>query len=222
MAIVNLLSLREQVYNYLRDQMHKGHIMPDVMLNLNEISKILGVSKTPLRDALIRLEAEGFVAIYPRKGVSVNQLTLHDIHDIYQIIGAIEGEVLREIFGSIKKRHIDKLRSLNAEMRNVLHRQKYYEYYTLNLDFHNVFLQLSKNTSLDRTLMPLKQRLYDFQFRPYVHAWEDRNCKEHDQIIESIEQGRQEEAIHLLRDVHWSYSVQEEFIRQFYQASGPV
>ena len=77
----------------------------------------------------------------------------------------------------------------------MLHRQKYYEYYTLNLDFHNVFLQLSKNTSLDRTLMPLKQRLYDFQFRPYVHAWEDRNCKEHDQIIESIEQGRQEEAI---------------------------
>ena len=74
MAILNVKSLREQVYEYIRDQMMTGHILPNTTLNLNQISDHLGISKTPLRDALIRLEVEGFVTIMPRRGVVVNAL----------------------------------------------------------------------------------------------------------------------------------------------------
>ena len=62
---LTLKSLREQVYDYLRVQMNDGKIRPGLFLNLNEISQELGMSRTPLRDALFQLESEGFVKIYP-------------------------------------------------------------------------------------------------------------------------------------------------------------
>ena len=58
-------SLNDQVYDYLRRQMNKGALIPGSTINIGEIAKQLGISKTPLRDALIHLELEGFVSILP-------------------------------------------------------------------------------------------------------------------------------------------------------------
>lgn len=215
-TILNLKSLREQVYEYIRDEMYVGNILPNTVLNLSQISDHLGVSKTPLRDALIRLETEGFVTILPRRGVMVNVLSLEDVHNFYQIIGALEGEVLKTVFPRLTERHIVQLRELNGEMKQAIGAGNFDAYYRLNIQFHDVFLNLSPNRSIRPLLMPLKQRLYDFQRRPYVKDWEFRNTDEHSQLIDAIEQGDIAEAVRLLRDVHWSYSVQESFIRAFH------
>ncbi len=87
----NLKSLREQVYEYLKIQLNEGKLEHGAFLNLNAISAEMGISKTPLRDALFQLEAEGFVTIYPRRGVKVNVLSLEKIRNIYQILGGLEG-----------------------------------------------------------------------------------------------------------------------------------
>ncbi|MGB5881972.1 MAG: GntR family transcriptional regulator, partial [Thermoanaerobaculia bacterium] len=63
LEILNLKSLREQVYDYLREAMNRGDLAPGATLDLNAISRRLGVSRTPLRDALLQLETEGFVTI---------------------------------------------------------------------------------------------------------------------------------------------------------------
>ena len=63
-----LRSLREQVYQYLRTEMFNGRIIPGEYIRLNEMSERLGISKTPLRDAIIQLECERFVTILPRRG----------------------------------------------------------------------------------------------------------------------------------------------------------
>jgi DNA-binding GntR family transcriptional regulator len=76
--ILNLKSLKDQVYEYLREQMHRGEILPGSVINMDETARKLGVSKTPLRDALLQLEMEDFVSILPRRGVVVNVLTLQD------------------------------------------------------------------------------------------------------------------------------------------------
>jgi DNA-binding GntR family transcriptional regulator len=85
-----LRSLREQVYQYLRAEMQNGRITPGKYLRLNRMSEQLGISKTPLRDAIIRLECEGFVTILPRRGVLMNRMTLQDVKDAYEIVGALE------------------------------------------------------------------------------------------------------------------------------------
>ncbi|MFZ0611729.1 MAG: GntR family transcriptional regulator [Desulfobacterales bacterium] len=215
--MLNLQSLREQVYEYLRNEMHEGHILPDSILDLNMLSQRLRISKTPLRDALIKLEAEGFVTIMPRRGVVVNSLSLGDVKDFYQIIGAIEGEVVKEVFPRFETDHISAMRQLNADMRDALHTDAFDLYYKLNLAFHDTFLNLSDNKHLRKFIMPMKQRLYDFQQRPYVKKWEVNNCNEHDMFIDMIERGNCEGSVHCIRGIHWSFGIQEGYIREFYK-----
>src|SRR4030067_2273305 len=99
--ILNVKSLKEQVYDYIREQLRSGEIPPGAAINLDQTSRKLGVSRTPLRHALLQLESEGFVTIYPRRGVIVNFLSLQDIKNYYQIIGALESMAVLQAFDRI-------------------------------------------------------------------------------------------------------------------------
>jgi DNA-binding GntR family transcriptional regulator len=163
------------------------------------------------------MEVEGFVTILPRRGVTVNALTLEDVKNFYQICGALEGAVVASVFDLFNDSHIAVMRQLNRDMRMAAKHDEFAIYYKLNIQFHDVFLNLSDNPLIRPMLMPLKRRLYDFQRRPYVKEWELRNTQEHDQFIDSVEAGDLEDAVRMLRDVHWSFREQEDYIRAFHQ-----
>jgi len=213
---IQIQSLREQVYRYFRDEMQAGHLAPGAAINLNTMSRELGVSKTPLRDALIQLETEGFVTILPRRGVMVRPLSLEEIRDCYGIIGALEASVVQDIFDAIDSDAVRRLKRFNEDQRNAFADGDYNMYYQRNLDFHQIFLALSPNTTLLKIIAPMKQRLYDFPRQIYVADWEMRNMDEHDQFVAMIESGDAGGAARLMREIHWSYSAQEPYILKFY------
>ena len=219
-GILDVRSLREQVYEYIRAEMQMGRIVPGSFIKLNAISERLGISKTPLRDAMIQLECEGFVTILPRRGVVVNKLTLEEIKNVLEIVGALESAVIVSVFDQIKAAHLKQMKRLNQRMRAQLESDKFdrfdQEFYRLNIAFHDVFLNLSENKFLRQIIMPSKQRLYDFPRPSYIKKWELINCDEHDQFIEFIKTGEKEKAARLWRNAHWSFSAHEEFIREFY------
>ena len=215
--MLNTKSLREQVYEYLRDEIQNRNLLPGSTINLNNISQQLGISKTPLRDAVIQLEIEGFVTILPRRGVTVKKLTLQEIKDSYEIVGALEGSVILNEFEKISASHISQMEALNHEQKAALEKEDYENYYKLNLNFHNIFNTLSDNKALMHLITPFKQRLYDFPRRGYIKEWEMNNCEEHHQFIELVKKKDREGAARIMRDVHWSYAVQEKFILQFYE-----
>jgi DNA-binding GntR family transcriptional regulator len=220
--MLNTKSLREQVYEYLRDEISNRKLLPGATININEISRQLGISKTPLRDAIIQLEIEGFVTILPRRGVTVKKLTLQEIKDSYEIVGALEGSIILNNFDKIDRYHISRMEKLNTRQIKAVNRKEYDDYYKLNLEFHNVFLDLSENKSLKSIVRPYKQRLYDFPRRGYIEEWELNNCKEHDQFIGLIKKKDRAGASEFLRGVHWSFLVQEKYIRQFYINAGGI
>ena len=214
--VINQKSLREQVYDFLREELTRGKLIPGASVNLNAISQELGISKTPLRDALLQLDTEGFVTISPRRGVYVNRLTLDDIRNCYEIIGALETTAVLAAFDGIQPIHIEKLKLVNAALRTALKQEDWQAYYQENLLFHEIFLGLSYNTALKRIIVPMKQRLYDFPRRGYIKEWEQANCRDHDRLIEAFERQDREAAVRVWRDVHWSFHVQEPYIRRFY------
>ena len=221
----NLKSLREQVYEYLKIQLNEGKLEHGAFLNLNAISAEMGISKTPLRDALFQLEVEGFVTIYPRRGVKVNVLTLEKIRNIYQILGGLEGVVLVEVAVKFHDKDVELMDRLNQEMKIALENNDFNLFYSKNLDFHNAYLELSENSDLLRTVKILKERLYDFpRTKGFIKDWEVVSTGEHDQIVKLLEKGDFNGAADYIRDVHWSFSVQERFIRRYYfgLASQPV
>jgi DNA-binding GntR family transcriptional regulator len=216
-----LRSLREQVYQYLRDEMHAGSIVPGEYIRLNEMSDRLGISKTPLRDAVIQLECEGFVTILPRRGVLMNRLRLKDVKDAYDVVGALEAAVVMDVCGRLDSGRLDSMTAVNAAMKALIARDDfdshYADFFGLNVDFHNRFLDLSDNRQIKKIVLPFKQRLYDFPRRRFIREWEERNCREHDKLVELIRAGDGKGAADLLRNRHWSFSYYEDFIRQFYE-----
>ena len=79
-------SLRDQVYEKLSDKLHRGELLPGSIIDQKKICSELGISRTPLNNALIRLDAEGIVTIHPRSRVTVNKLEEEDIQYLYEII----------------------------------------------------------------------------------------------------------------------------------------
>lgn len=218
--MINLKSLREQVYEFLRKELHSGNLIPGDNINLNLLSRQLGTSKTPLRDALLQLEVEGFVVISPRSGVYVNKLTLDAIRHCYEIAGALETGVISSNFDKIGGNHIAKMRWLNEGLRSAVEREDFDTVYELNLAFHNVFMDLSDNAALRHTVDIIKQRLYDFPRRGYIISWELRNCEEHDLLLDAFERRDILSVKTVWMDRHWGYPVQEEYIRPFYFPGG--
>jgi len=216
--MLNLKSLKEQVYDHLRKQMELGKIRPGSIINMEETSKELGVSRTPLRDAILQLEVEDFVSILPRRGVLVNHLTLKDIKDYYEIIGSLESAALLSCFDQIKKSDLQRMQALNEQMAAALSRDDFSTYYQKNLKFHDVFLRLCNNAHLKKTVSNLKRRLYDFPRQEgFVKEWEQESIKEHQKLVDLMSQGKPLEAARFIRDVHWSYDVQERFIQKYYK-----
>lgn len=215
--ILERRSLREQVYEVLRDAIGRGELLPGAFIDLKSIENQLGISKTPLRDALIQLESEGFVSILPRRGVLVRPLTLEDIRHLYQIIGALESTVLIEVFDRMDAGRIESMRALNSAMLDALATDDFDAFYAHNLAFHRVFLDLCDNPRLLTTVAVFKQRLYDFpRKRGFVKQWELRSTREHAALVDLVDQGDSRGAADYLRDVHWSFAVQEPFIRRYY------
>lgn len=216
-TILNHASLREQVYEYLRGGINRGDLTPGAFLDQKRISVELGISKQPLRDALIQLETEGFVSILPRRGVVVNRLTLEDIRHLYEVIGALEGAAVVSVIDDMSNAHFDDMRSLNADMVLAIDDGDFDTYYSLNLAFHNVFLDLSDNAALVRTVEVAKQRLYDFpRAKDFVPDWELASTAEHAEFVDYLDQRDARAAADYLRDVHWAFDVQKPYILQYY------
>lgn len=218
--ILNNKSLRQQVYEYLRNEMIKGKFQPGSFLKLKEIGSNLGISVTPLREALLQLEVQGFITIYPRRGFVVNELSLEDIRCAYQIIGALESSVVIYEKHKITSEVTDRMRKKNEDLRMLLEKKNYDEYFFLMDEFHHVLVNLSSNEGLKEILNLQKSRIYDFPPRgnfPFLGTWGEGSCGEHEHIIDLLEQGEFFEAARYLRDEHWSFAVHEDYIRHYYE-----
>lgn len=212
-----LRPMREIIYTHLRDQMNTGALAPGQFFNLKEVSQATGVSTTPLREALIQLELEGFVSILPRKGVIVNPLELSDVRNIYQLIGALEATALLEVSTVLNESYVEGMQLLNEEMDELLGQENFADYQQKNLSFHKVYLDLSQNAELKHRVEILKQRLYDFPRIDRLNPeWERDDLKDHRKIVQLLRAKDFVCAAHHIQYVHWSFEVKRPFTIQYY------
>lgn len=212
--------LSGEVYRLLKERLDRGELRAGSFLDLSALARELGMSKMPLRDAVMRLEAEGFVSVYPRRGVMVRELGLRDIRELYEVIGALEAQAALLSRGRLGRAERGRMVALDTAMRAALKGDDFDAYYRANLAFHNVYIELADNRELSAALKIRKERLYDFPRRSgYVREWELSSVKEHKKIIELFKAEDFVGAAAYIRDVHWSFTVQERFIKAYYLAA---
>ena len=213
----NIGTLREKVYNYLREELAKGKLIPGSYIDQKAICDNLDISRAPLRDALIQLETEQFIQILPRRGVLIKKLSLADIKNSYEIIGSLESSVVLSEFHKFKPSDIEKLEKINDQLKLTLNNERFNAYYEQNLKFHGIFLALSDNTLLSHILLPLKQRLYDFPRMKYDREWELVNLSEHRRFIDSVKAGNRDAAASIIKYEHWSFDHHKENLIKIYR-----
>jgi DNA-binding GntR family transcriptional regulator len=215
--------LRKQVYEYLRELLSSGRLKPGEFINQAELTAKLKVSRTPLRDSLMQLEAEGFVSIIPCKGVRINPLTRDAIKNIYQISGALESAAFEAVFPFMGKERLDGLAEVTRRTEALMERGDFGSCYENNVLFHETVLELCDNEELLKMLRRSRQRLYHFPgvMTPLSTAtlasWEREYWAQHRKIIEIFRAGTAAELADYVRRVHWDFEGVESQIMAFYR-----
>ncbi len=194
--------LRSQVYEYLRNELKGENLKPGMFISINQIMKNLGLSRTPLRDALLQLQTEDFVTFLPQRGIRINELSQQDIEDMYEMLGALDSRVLLAVFNQIGTPEIDNMKTLNQQMLENISEITFGRYWDLNTEFHNQYLNLSSNVPVLNHINIIRQRLFEFGKKDWGRKMREMNVSEHLTLIELIEKGSAVETADFMRDVH--------------------
>jgi len=181
--------LHQEVVVRLRERIVEGRIAPGAKLNERELSAALQVSRTPLREAIRMLAAEGLVELKPNRGAVVAQMSQQDVADTFELIAALEGQSGELAAQRITPAELAELRALHFEMLAAHARGDLPTYYRLNAQIHVGINAAARNKVLTQTWANINARLQALRFRSNVdHAKWKRAVAQHQRMLVLLEQ----------------------------------
>lgn len=189
------LPLRDVVFNTLRQAILRGELKPGERLMEIQLANKLGVSRTPIREAIRKLELEGLVLMIPRKGAEVAEITEKSLKDVLEIRRALEDLAVRLACEKITKEELKELKKAGDDFKKVLKSQDITEVAEADVRFHDVIYMATDNPKLIQLLNNFREQMYRFRVE-YLKKDEVRPqlLAEHDEIIKYITEGNKEEA----------------------------
>jgi DNA-binding GntR family transcriptional regulator len=197
-------SLKEHIYEVLKEGITSMNVYTEAAeLRLDErrMSEQLGISRTPLREALARLEQEGFVDIQPRRGVYIRRKSLEEILEMITVWAALESMAARMATERASDEEIASLRSMVAAYNTDAARANLDEYSEANIQFHQRILELSKCKLLKDIADGLFVHMRAVRNRAMGQSNRvQRSVVDHIEIIEAIETRQPELSERLVRE----------------------
>ncbi|MGD8741547.1 MAG: GntR family transcriptional regulator, partial [Desulfobacterales bacterium] len=141
-------SLMEDITDSLRDAIIEGRLQPGQPIVEKELQKTLGVSRAPIREALLKLEGQGLVVIVPRKGSFVRNITARFIQESFTIRAWLEGLAARISLEHLNESDYDHFDKILKDMAQLAGNKDFKGYFYRHWDFHNVFIKGSRNELL--------------------------------------------------------------------------
>lgn len=193
--------LRDVVFESLRDAILKSVLKPGERLMEIQLAEELGVSRTPIREAIRKLEQEGFVVIIPRKGAYVSEISLKDLNDVYEIRAALEGLAASLAAERATRDEIDQMEMCLVRETGLLDCDNYLATVESDIELHNLIYKAARNERLYSTLNNLLEQIY--RARVASTALPGRKKKSldfHRRIVESISEHDEEQAQRIARE----------------------
>ncbi len=184
---ISRLTLHDQVLTRLRTLLVEGRIAPGAKLNERELAAQLRVSRTPLREAIKLLAAEGLVDLLPNRGAVAVKLTAADVHDTFELLEALEGLSGELAAQRMQADELAELRALHYEMLACHARRDLSGYYRLNARIHTGINEAARNPVLAVTYRSVNARVQSLRFRTNQDEakWQAA-VREHDQMIDAL------------------------------------
>ena len=185
--IDNYQPLRETVCEALRSAIRNGILEPGERLMEVQLAEELGISRTPVREAIRKLEQEGYVIMMPRRGTYVSSVSVNDIKEIFEIRSALESLSTGLAARRIEPDELEKLRALLTEIEGHIQRKDIDKIVETDIEFHGLLYQVSRNERLVTIISNLKEQLA--RFRTLSMSYPGRlqeTLEEHRAMVEAI------------------------------------
>jgi len=128
--------LKNQAYELLKNAIINNHIKPDTIYSQEFLSKSLGISRTPVREALLQLQSEGIICIYRGRGVQVITTTIYDLRDILELDWAIESKMAQLAAERINEENLSSLSQICEKMSHEAKNEQLHKFIELDHQFH--------------------------------------------------------------------------------------
>jgi DNA-binding GntR family transcriptional regulator len=199
----NLAPLRDRIASSIRSAIIDGRLQPGSRLTEQELETMFGVSRTPLREALLLLDSEGFVNVLPRRGAVVSAISSEDVQEIYGAKSILESAAAKLACDTITAETIDELTALTDEMEATINdeRNDYRTLLNLNSEFHQMLSDAGGNKKISQFIRNLRSQTLRYNYIYLsLKSRIDNSISDHRNIIEAIKQKNKEQLEHLIQE----------------------
>ncbi|HZK86694.1 MAG TPA: GntR family transcriptional regulator [Syntrophomonas sp.] len=180
--------LRELVLEAIREAIKNGSLQPRERLMEIQLADELGVSRTPVREALRKLELEGFIVMVPRKGAYVSDLTMKDVADVFEIRAALEGLAAALAAERITEEELETMERLLVEKGEAINLDDIGKLVAVDTKFHEAMYQASRNERLSAIISNLREQIQRFRLTSLsIPGRKEDSLREHRNLLEAIQ-----------------------------------
>lgn len=189
------------VYEKLKQEITKGTLKPGQKLVMASLAKKFGISETPIREAIRRLESDGYVTFTPHSGAMVSEINQQELSEIYLIRISLEALATRLAVPFISKEDMTWLKKKNDEMKKAVAKNRYENLTRLNKAFH---LRIYKAAPYPRLYKMISDLWDAFERWPSIFSYVPERAisaiREHEKILEALETGDVDQADNLMKE----------------------
>lgn len=177
--------LSDDVARYVRRRIFQNAYSAGEYLRLDQLAAQLGISVTPVREALLNLRAEGLLVQQPRRGFMVLPVTRRDIADVSNVQAFIGGELAARAAENISEEQLAELRTIQAELEDAYARTDHERVVRLNHEFHRAINVAADSPKLTQFMSGITRYAPESVF-PTVAGWPEQSIKDHRRIVATI------------------------------------
>lgn len=197
----NYKPLRDLVFAAMREAILSGKLKPGERLMEVQLAEEMGVSRTPVREAIRKLELEGLVVMVPRKGAYVAGLTLKDVAEVFEIRSSLEGLAAALAADRITDEEVEALDNILKEISEAVAKGDIDKVIKKDGEFHQILFSASRNSRLAQMINNLKEQIDRFRVQSFSNPVRLKSVlSEHKEILDAIKQGDIENAEKLAKE----------------------
>ncbi|MDH3885676.1 MAG: GntR family transcriptional regulator [Desulfobacterales bacterium] len=187
MKVIEKKPLHEEIANNLRELIMSGELQEGDKIKEDELCSSMGISKTPLREALRVLSVEGLIKLVPNRGSFVSTPTFEEIREMFDVMSVLEGICARAAAEKMSAKDLAALEKLHGKLEKNFKRRAQREYIRINNQFHSFVQELAGNRTLNQIVNGLRQKilLYRYQSLNLPERFE-QSIQEHRDLIEAF------------------------------------
>ena len=178
----------DSVVKLLREAIYSGYLLPGMRLIESELAEKMQISRTPLREAIRQLQAEGLIKVVPNKGATVASYSRGDIKEIYRICAVLEGMAASLAVESVGQSEVDKMKGIQAKMETHELREDRRKWFLTNRELHSIYLRCCP---APRLLKLIKQQINQVDRYWYIlvsiPSMMEQAISQHEEIMQAFD-----------------------------------